>query len=124
MVNSAGMLICSTLMMLPLAAIIDIPWSISPSPGAIAAVLGIAVISTAMAYLLYFRILVAAGATNVLLVTFLIPISALLLGVGLLGEAIKVLEIAGMGCIFLGLMVIDGRALMWISKRRIMWQPR
>ncbi len=124
MVNSAGMLICSTLMMLPLAAIIDTPWSISPSPGAVAAVFGIAVISTAMAYLLYFRILATAGATNVLLVTFLIPISALLLGVGVLGEVVKVLEIAGMGCIFLGLMVIDGRALMWFSKRRIIWQPR
>ena len=64
-----------------------------------------------MAYLLYFRILAAAGATNVLLVTFLIPVSALLLGVGVLGEVIKVLEYAGMGCIFLGLIVIDGRLL-------------
>ena len=57
----------------------------------------------------------AAGATNVLLVTFLIPISALLLGVGVLGEVIKVLEYIGMGCIFLGLIVIDGRALKWIK---------
>ena len=124
MVNSAEVLVCSTLMMLPLAVISDTPWSISPSSGAIAAVFGIAVISTTMAYLLYFRILATAGATNVLLVTFLIPISALLLGVGLLGEAIKVLEIDGMGCFFLGLMVIDGRAPIWISKRRIIWQPR
>ncbi len=68
-----------------------------------------------MAYLLYFRILAAAGATNVLLVTFLIPISALLLGVGVLGEIIKVLEYIGMGCIFLGLIVIDGRVLKWIK---------
>ncbi len=80
-----------------------------------AAVLGIAIISTAMAYLLYFRILATAGATNVLLVTFLIPMSALLLGVGVLGEVIKVLEYTGMGCIFLGLVVIDGRVLKWIK---------
>ena len=115
-VNSAGMLTCSSLMMLPFAVIIDSPWSVSPSLPAAAAVLGIAVISTALAYLLYFRILAAAGATNVLLVTFLIPISALLLGVGVLGEKVRILEIVGMGCIFIGLMVIDGRALMWINK--------
>jgi len=114
-VNSAGMLICSSLMMFPLAIIIDSPWSLSPSLETAAAVLGIAIISTAMAYLLYFRILAAAGATNVLLVTFLIPISALLLGVGVLGEIIKVLEYIGMGCIFLGLIVIDGRVLTWIK---------
>jgi len=115
-VNSAGMLICSSLMMFPLAVIIDSPWSLRPSLEAVAAVFGIAIVSTAMAYLLYFRILAAAGATNVLLVTFLIPISALLLGVGVLGEVINVFENIGMGCIFLGLMVIDGRALKWIKR--------
>jgi len=114
-VNSAGMLICSSLMLFPLTIIIDSPWSLSPSLEAAAAIFGIAIISTAMAYLLYFRILAAAGATNVLLVTFLIPISALLLGVGVLGEVIKVLEYIGMGCIFLGLIVIDGRALKWVK---------
>lgn len=114
-VNSAGMLICSSLMMLPLALIIDSPWSLSPSLEAVAAVFGIALISTVLAYLLYFRILAAAGATNVLLVTFLIPISALLLGVGVLGEVIKALEYIGMACIFLGLIVIDGRVLNWIK---------
>jgi drug/metabolite transporter (DMT)-like permease len=114
-VNSAGMLICSSLMMLPLALIIDSPWSLSPSLEAVAAVFGIALISTVLAYLLYFRILAAAGATNVLLVTFLIPISALLLGVGVLGEVIKALEYIGMACIFLGLIVIDGRVLKGIK---------
>ena len=114
-VNSAGMLICSTILMFPLAIIIDSPWSLNPSIESVAAIFGIAIISTVMAYLLYFRILAAAGATNVLLVTFLIPISALLLGVGVLGEDIKVLEYIGMACIFLGLIVIDGRALRWIK---------
>ena len=114
-VTSAGMLICSSLMMLPLALIIDSPWPLSPSLESAAAVFGIATISTAMAYLIYFRILAAAGATNVLLVTFLIPVSALLLGVGVLGEVINVLGYIGMGCIFLGLIVIDGRTLTWIA---------
>mgnify|MGYP001815437563 CR=1 FL=1 len=115
MVNSAGMLICSSLMMLPLAILIDSPWSFNPSLESVAAIFGVAIISTVLAYLLYFRILAVAGATNVLLVTFLIPISALLLGVGVLGEVIKVLEYVGMGCIFLGLIAIDGRILTWIK---------
>jgi len=79
------MLICSSLMMFPLAILIDSPWSLSPSLESVAAIFGVAIISTVLAYLLYFRILAAAGATNVLLVTFLIPISALLLGVGFEG---------------------------------------
>ena len=117
-VNSAGMLLCSSIMMLPPAIIIDAPWSIQPSFEAVSAVLGIAVISTVAAYLLYFHLLAAAGATNVLLVTFLIPVSALMLGVGVLDEIIKRLEYAGMGCIFLGLIIIDGRALKWLQRNK------
>ena len=114
MVTSTGMLICSTIMMGPLAIFSGSLGASVLSIQAIAAVIGIAAISTAMAYLLYFRILASAGATNVLLVTFLIPVSALLLGIGVLGEVIHVLEYVGMGCIFLGLIFIDGRALKWI----------
>lgn len=115
-VNSAGMLLCSSIIMLPLAISVDAPWAVRPSFEALSAVLGIAVISTAAAYLLYFHLLAAVGATNVLLVTFLIPVSALLLGVGVLGEIIKVVEFAGMGCIFLGLLIIDGRVLGWLRR--------
>jgi drug/metabolite transporter (DMT)-like permease len=110
-VNSAGMLAGSSVIMLPLVLMTGtLGWS-QPSAAAIAAILGLATVSTALAYLLFFRILASAGATNALLVTFLIPVSALLLGVGVLGEVINILEYAGMGCIFLGLMVIDGRVL-------------
>ena len=114
-VNSAGMLLCSSIIMLPLAIIIDAPWSVRPSFEALCALLSMAVISTAAAYLLYFYLLAAVGATNVLLVTFLIPVSALVLGVGVLGEVIKRFEYAGMGCIFLGLIIIDGRVLKWLQ---------
>ena len=117
-VNSAGMLLCSSVIMLPLAIIIDAPWSVRPSFEALAALLSMAVISTAAAYLLYFYLLAAVGATNVLLVTFLIPVSALLLGVGVLGEVVKRFEYAGMGCIFLGLIFIDGRALKWLQRNK------
>ena len=111
------MLICSSIMMFPLFIITTQFGTLNPSPEAIAAVFGIAIISTGMAYLLYFRILATAGATNVLLVTFLVPISALLLGIGVLGEVIHAWEYAGMGCIFLGLILIDGRLLAKIGAR-------
>ncbi len=116
-VNSAAMLISSSIMMFPLFIITTPFGTLNPSLEAISAVFGIAIISTAMAYLLYFRILASAGATNVLLVTFLVQISALLLGVGVLGEVIHVWEYAGMGCIFLGLILIDGRLLAKLTPR-------
>jgi len=119
MVTSTGMLICSTIMMAPLAIFSGSLGASVASTQAIAAVIGIAAISTAMAYLLYFRILASAGATNVLLVTFLIPVSALLLGIGVLGEVIHVLDYVGMGGIFLGLIVIDGRVLKRMGMEKV-----
>ena len=74
-------------------------------------VLGIAVLSTAIGYILFFRIMATAGATNLSLVTFLVPISATLLGVGLLGESIGASHILGAGIIGVALMLIDGRLL-------------
>ena len=79
----------------------------------IMAVLGIAALSTALAYILYFAILKRAGASNLLLVTFLIPVSAIMLGVGFLGETLLMQHIVGMGVIGIGLAVIDGRLLGW-----------
>jgi drug/metabolite transporter (DMT)-like permease len=75
------------------------------------AVLGIAAFSTALAYALYFRILATAGATNLLLVTFLIPISAIVLGSFLLGEHLAPRHYVGMALIGCGLAAIDGRLL-------------
>jgi drug/metabolite transporter (DMT)-like permease len=62
-------------------------------------------------YVLYFRILATAGATNLLLVTFLIPVSAIALGTALLGERLSGHHGVGMGRIGLGLAAIDGRPL-------------
>ncbi|WP_430470524.1 DMT family transporter [Thalassospira lucentensis] len=108
--TAAGMTSASSLMLIPLAAVVDTPWHLPvPSPTTIMAVLGIAALSTALAYILYFAILKRAGASNLLLVTFLIPVSAILLGVGFLGETLLVQHIVGMGVIGVGLAVIDGR---------------
>lgn len=108
--TAAGMTSASSILLIPLAAIIDRPWTLPvPSPETLMAVFGIAALSTSLAYILYFAILKRAGASNLLLVTFLIPISAILLGVGFLGETLLAQHIIGMGVIGVGLAVIDGR---------------
>ena len=76
-----------------------------------AAVVALALLSTAIAYIIYFRILATAGATNLMLVTLLIPVSALLLGSLFLREEPTLSTFAGMGLIFAGLVVLDGRLL-------------
>ncbi len=96
--------------MLPLALLADRPWTLPmPGPGTWGALVGLGLLSTALAYALYFRILAAAGATNLLLVTFLIPVSAILLGVLVLGETLAARHMAGMALIGAGLVLIDGR---------------
>jgi drug/metabolite transporter (DMT)-like permease len=108
--TATGQVTASSLVMLPLVLAVDHPWTLAPpSSGTWAALLAIGVASTALAYILYFRILAAAGATNLLLVTFLIPVSAILLGSLFLGESLAAKHFFGMGMIGLGLALIDGR---------------
>lgn len=118
LVTASGQVSASTVLLLPLALLVDRPWNI-PLPGmpVWAAVLGLALISTALAYILYFRILASSGATNLLLVTFLIPVSAILLGALFLGEQLAAKDFIGMGLIGLGLLAIDGR-LMPLSRTK------
>jgi drug/metabolite transporter (DMT)-like permease len=119
LVTAFGQVCASTLMILPLALATDHPWTLPmPRLATIGALIGIALLSTALAYVLYFRILAAAGATNLMLVTFLIPVSALLLGTMILSERLAAGQIAGMALIGLGLAAIDGRALAWLAGRR------
>ncbi len=108
-VSAAGMLTTSTFMVAPLALLIEHPWTATPGVAALLSVLGLAILCTALAYLLYFRILARAGATNLLLVTFLLPVSALILGVAFLGERPEWTAFAGMALIFAGLAAVDGR---------------
>jgi drug/metabolite transporter (DMT)-like permease len=110
LVLAAAQVSASTLMMLPVALLVDRPWT-GPLPGVStwAAILGIAILGTALAYILYFRILATAGATNLLLVTFLIPVSAVLLGATILGERLDPEHFLGMTLVGLGLAAIDGR---------------
>lgn len=108
-VAAAGMLTGTTIMMLPLVLLLERPWSLSPSASSWGALLGLSLFSTAIAYLIYFRLLAVAGATNLLLVTFLIPITAFVLGVFFLDEQLNWTDCMGMVLIFASLAVIDGR---------------
>lgn len=108
--TAAGQLAGSTLILAPLALLIDAPWTLPAPPGAaLGAIAGLALASTALAYMLFFSILDRAGATVVSLVTFLIPPCAILLGWAFLGEAFGRREAVGLALIAIGLTLIDGR---------------
>jgi len=121
LVNAAYMLSAATVWLLPVAIIVDQPWTLSPGASGWAALLGLALLCTAFAYLLYFRILASAGATNMSLVTFLVPLTAISLGAIFLAERLGSSALMGMAILFTGLAVIDGR--LWRSvktlKRRL-----
>jgi drug/metabolite transporter (DMT)-like permease len=112
MVTATGQVTTGALMVAPLALWFDHPWAQKlPGLTALAAITAAAVCCTALAYALYFRILATAGATNLLLVTLLMPIGALWLGITLLHEHLHAAEVGGMVLIGLGLLAIDGRVL-------------
>ena len=110
LVAAAGQTTASALLLLPL-----VPWLEplgalpAPSPAAVAALAGLGLFSTALAYLLYFRLLASAGPVNPLRVTLLIPVSAVLLGAAVLGEALEPRHALGMTAVAGGLALIDGR---------------
>ncbi len=107
---ASGQLVASSFLLLPAALIIDRPWMLPlPDLDQAAAVFGLALLSTALAYLIFFRILRDAGPTNLLLVTLLIPPSALVLGSLFLGERLGLAEAGGLALILSGLVAIDGR---------------
>ncbi len=112
-VVAGGQLTASSLLILPLALVIDRPWTLAPGADTWVALVSLAVFGTAAAYVIYFRVLARAGATNLMLVTLMIPVSALALGMALLGERPAAGEWAGAACILGGLLVIDGRCFSW-----------
>ena len=116
MITAAGQVTGSSLIMIPLALAVEQPWLRPAVPAeAWSAVIGLAVLCTALAYCVYFFILKRAGATNIMLVTFLVPPSAIVLGILFLGESIATKEIAGMIAIGAGLALIDGRLVRSLS---------
>lgn len=117
LVSATGQLSASSVLVIPLALLIDRPWTL-PMPGTevVASIAALALVSTALAYILFFRILASAGATNVMLVTLLVPVSAMLLGVLVLGETVAPRQLYGLALIAVGLACIDGRLLAWLRR--------
>jgi drug/metabolite transporter (DMT)-like permease len=110
--TATGQVTASAILLFPLAISVDAPWTLPIPPLPVwEAVAGSAVLSTALGYVLYFRILATAGATNLLLVTFLIPVSAIVMGSYGLGEHLDIRHFAGLAFIGSGLAAIDGRLL-------------
>ena len=109
-VVAAGQVSASALFLIPMVLVFDDPAGLDmPSTHTVMALVALALFSTAFAYVLYFKILASAGATNLLLVTFLIPVSAILLGTMVLGETLQIPHMIGMATIMIGLVAIDGR---------------
>ena len=118
LVTATGQVTASTVLLAPVALAVDRPWGLAaPDASVWAAMAGLALFSTALGYILYFRILARAGATNLLLVTLLLPVSAILLGVTVLGESLAAAHLAGMALVGLGLAAIDGRPLRALGRR-------
>lgn len=110
--TATGQLCASSVILAALALAVEHPLSLPMPPLTVwAAVMALALISTALAYVVFFRIMATAGATNLSLVTFLIPVSAILLGILFLGETLHLRHIVGMVLIGAGLACIDGRLL-------------
>jgi drug/metabolite transporter (DMT)-like permease len=110
LVSALSQLTCSSLMLIPLAGAANQFWTLPwPSSTSVWAVLALAILSTALAYILFFDIMAKAGSSNVMLVTLLIPFSSIALGTLYLGEALSLQQIIGGLIIGSGLLVIDGR---------------
>ncbi len=117
---TTGQLTAGAIMMLPMSMFIDKPWTHGfPPLSALAAITALALLCTALGYVLYFRLIDRAGATNALLVTLLVPPVAILLGGLFLGESLAPQDFGGLALIALGLAAIDGRVLTVLARRRL-----
>ncbi|MCA3574135.1 MAG: DMT family transporter [Aestuariivirga sp.] len=115
---ATGQLITSSVIMAGLAFLFDDPRQLlDASRESWIALVGLSVLSTAFAYIIFFRVVARSGPANVLLVTMLIPVSAIALGVAILGETLDLKEIIGALVILSALVIIDGRAFSWIGRR-------
>jgi drug/metabolite transporter (DMT)-like permease len=117
--TATGQVTASSILLLPMTLYMDRPWTLAmPGVTVWAAIVGLALLSTALAYILFFRILAGAGAVNLSLVTFLIPVSAILMGITVLGETLHATDFLGMILIGCGLIAIDGRLPALFAARR------
>lgn len=114
----AGTLLAASMMTLPVVLLLEYPLQTRFSLTTLGAILGLSVLGTAFAYRLYFHVIRTVGATNTLLVTLLVPVTALLMGILVLGETPGKYAFPGMLVIFIGLLAVDGRLLRRLLDRR------
>jgi drug/metabolite transporter (DMT)-like permease len=120
MLNATGQVLYATLWLLPVVLWVDLPWTVPmPTSGAWLSMLAIGLLSTTFAFYLYFQVLKTAGASNVVLVTFLVPVSASTLGILFLGEHLGSRDLLAYGLIAGGLAVIDGRIVRTLGFLRL-----
>ena len=110
-VAAAGMLTASTLIMVPLAWYFEGPIRLDLTPRTLMALAYASLGATALAYLLYYRVLTLAGSGNLMLVTLLIAPIAIVLGALVLGETLPPNAYSGFALLALGLVIIDGRLI-------------
>jgi drug/metabolite transporter (DMT)-like permease len=119
LVAATGQITGATLLLIPLSLLIDHPWTLPmPDAQAWASLLAIALFNTALAYVVYYRMVASVGVTYISLVTFLIPVIALWLGAVFLHESVSLQALAGMAIIALGLAAADERFFRLPSSRR------
>ena len=119
-VVSTCQLIVSSIILLPFELIVDKPWTLPmPSAATWAAMLGMAILATSAAYIIYFALILYAGAVNTTLVTLLVPPAALLLGGVFLHEHLGLSMLAGMALILIGLVALDGRLTKVMRRTRL-----
>lgn len=119
--TSIGNLLVASVTLVPIALVLDRPWTVVASDAlwiSLACVVALALVSTSVAFILFFRVLASAGATNTQLVTYLIPVSAVLVGAAVRNEWVDLSDVYGMAIIATGLAVVDGRVFTRVSAMR------
>lgn len=117
-VISAGSMLCASVIIVPVAWMFDGTIHVPHHPATWLALLWMSVLGTALAYVIYYRLISLAGPTNASLTTLLVPMNALLLGAIVLGESLDWHAAAGMALIFAGLLTVDGRLMQWLLRGR------
>ncbi|MCH9051973.1 MAG: EamA family transporter [Proteobacteria bacterium] len=105
-VLGAGTMVASTAIMVPVALVIDAPWTLAPAAEALGAAFILGLVATGFATLIFFKLLASAGATFASTINYLIPVIGVVLGVAWLGESIGVTELAAMALILSGVVLV------------------
>lgn len=111
--------VCAGVMLFPLLMVVDQPWTLPlPSVQVWLALLCLGVFSATLGHLIFFKALSLTSATNISLVSYFMPVSAILLGVTFLGETLETRHVIGMCVILAGLAIMDGRLFALLRRMR------